>query len=108
MKTFRLMVLAGLALLVVAFIVAVSTPYWFATKREATVDIRDPVLIQQGAYLARAGHDRRRRRRRLCSTRILVGRVFRIAALAHTAASGRHCHSLEHEDGGMMGQFATD
>ena len=55
MKTLRLLVLAGLALLVMAFIVAVSTPYWFATKREAAVDIRDPALIQQGAYLARAG-----------------------------------------------------
>ena len=55
MKTFRLLVLAGLGLLVVAFVVAVSTPYWFATKREATVDIRDPALIKQGEYLARAG-----------------------------------------------------
>ena len=55
MKTLRLLVLAGLALLVMAFIVAVSRPYWFAIKREAAVDIRDPALIQQGAYLARAG-----------------------------------------------------
>ena len=60
MKTYKLVMLGGLALLVVAFAVAVSTPHWFATTQDANVaalapDIRDPALIKQGEYLARAG-----------------------------------------------------
>lgn len=56
MKTLMLAFFAGLVLLAVMFLIAISTPYWFATKRDAIVDVRDPALIKQGEYAARAGN----------------------------------------------------
>ena len=55
MNKLKLAILSGLGLLAVMFLVAVSTPYWFATKQDAKVDVRDPQLIRNGEYLARAG-----------------------------------------------------
>lgn len=55
MNKLKVVVLSGLGLLAVMFLIAVSTPYWFATKQEAQVDVRDPQLIRKGEYLARAG-----------------------------------------------------
>ena len=54
MKALKLVILGGLTLLAAMFLIAISTPYWFATKQEASVDIRDPALIRRGEYLARA------------------------------------------------------
>ena len=54
MKALKLVILGGMALLAAVFLIAISTPYWFATKQEASVDIRDPALIRRGEYLARA------------------------------------------------------
>lgn len=51
----KVAIIGGLGLLVVMLLVAFSTPYRFATKHEARVDIRDPALIKKGEYLARAG-----------------------------------------------------
>lgn len=55
MKVLILVFFGGLALLSGMFLVALSTPYWFAPKQEVAVDVRDPALIKQGQYLARAG-----------------------------------------------------
>ena len=55
MNKLKLAILSGLGLFAVMFLVAVSTPYWLATKQEAKVDVRDPQLIRKGEYLARAG-----------------------------------------------------
>lgn len=55
MNKLKVAILSGLGLLAVMFLIAVSTPYWFATKQEARVDVRDPQLIGKGEYLARAG-----------------------------------------------------
>ena len=37
-----------------AYGIARSTPYWFAPRQTAQVDIHDPALIAQGRYLSRA------------------------------------------------------
>lgn len=55
MNKLKVAILSGLGLLAVMFLVAVSTPYWFAKKQEAKVDVRDLQLIRNGEYLARAG-----------------------------------------------------
>lgn len=55
MNKLTVAILGGLGLLAVVFLIAVSAPYWFATKQEAKVDVRDPQLITKGEYLARAG-----------------------------------------------------
>ncbi|MGQ3676377.1 c-type cytochrome [Xanthobacter sp. TB0139] len=54
MKKLAVIVVLGLAALAAAYGVALSTPYWFAPKQQADVDIRDPELIARGAYVARA------------------------------------------------------
>lgn len=46
--------LAAAALLIVAWGIARSTPYWFATRQDAQVDINDPALVKRGEYLSRA------------------------------------------------------
>lgn len=56
MKVLILMFFGGLALLSGMFLVALSTPYRFAPRQELAVDVRDPALIKQGQYLARAGN----------------------------------------------------
>lgn len=55
MNKLKIAIIGGLGLLVVMLLVAFSTPYWFATRHEARVDVRDPALIKKGEYLARAG-----------------------------------------------------
>lgn len=54
MKTIKWLLICGLVLLVVAYGVAKSTPYWFATKDGAVVDIHDATLIAKGEYASRA------------------------------------------------------
>lgn len=47
--------LGAFALLVLAIVLAWSTPYWFIERQERNVDIADPALIEKGRYLAVAG-----------------------------------------------------
>lgn len=54
MRKITIVAIGSLALLAVAFLIAISSPYWFAKKRDAVVDIHDPGLIKKGQYLARA------------------------------------------------------
>ncbi len=54
MQKLKVVLLASLALLAIVFLVAISTPYWFARKHDAVVDIHNPALIKKGAYLAYA------------------------------------------------------
>ena len=55
MRWLKLAILSGLGLFAVMFLTALSTPYWFATKQQTAVEVRDPQLIGKGEYLARAG-----------------------------------------------------
>lgn len=54
MKKLTVVIVAGLALLTVMFLIAISTPYWFAVKQKGVVDVHSPDLIKKGEYLARA------------------------------------------------------
>lgn len=54
MRTSLTLALALSVTLVAAYGIARSTPYWFAPRQDAQVDIRDPALIAQGRYLSRA------------------------------------------------------
>ncbi|GAA4184568.1 cytochrome c [Shinella granuli] len=46
---------AGVCGLGLSYAIAISTPYWFKPKTEASVDSTDATLIRQGEYLAHAG-----------------------------------------------------
>ncbi len=54
MKKLAVIIVCGLVALGAAYAVALSTPYWFAPKHDAQVDIHDPELIARGAYVAHA------------------------------------------------------
>lgn len=55
MNILKTAALTGLAAIPAAVLIAWSTPYWFAPKQEAAVDINDPALIAKGRYVAHAG-----------------------------------------------------
>lgn len=54
MRTPYRLALALVAALAAAWGIARSTPYWFAPRQPAQVDIHDPALIARGEYLSRA------------------------------------------------------
>lgn len=54
MRTSFKLAIALAATLAAAYGIARSTPYWFAPRQAAQVDIHDPALIAQGQYLSRA------------------------------------------------------
>ena len=54
MRTSFKLAIALAATLAAAYGVARTTPYWFAPRQAAQVDIHDPALIAQGQYLSRA------------------------------------------------------
>ncbi len=53
MRTSLKLALALAATVGAAYGIARSTPYWFAPRQQAQVDIHDPALIAQGQYLSR-------------------------------------------------------
>ena len=54
MRTSLKLALALATTVAAAYGLARSTPYWFAPRQPAEVDIRDPALIARGQYLSRA------------------------------------------------------
>ena len=54
MRTSFKLAIALATTLAAAYGIARSTPYWFAPRQAAQVDIHDPALIAQGQYLSRA------------------------------------------------------
>ena len=54
MRTSLKLLLALAAAVGAAWGIARSTPYWFAPRQPAVVDIHDPALIARGQYLSRA------------------------------------------------------
>ncbi|PSD48922.1 alcohol dehydrogenase, partial [Stenotrophomonas maltophilia] len=54
MRTSFKLAIALAATLAAAYGIARTTPYWFAPRQTAQVDIHDPALITQGQYLSRA------------------------------------------------------
>lgn len=55
MKRLKILLLAGAVMFAGAWGISASTPYWFAPKQDASVDVADAALIERGEYLARAG-----------------------------------------------------
>ena len=54
MRTSLKLAIALAATFAAAYGIARTTPYWFAPRQTAQVDIHDPTLIAQGQYLSRA------------------------------------------------------
>lgn len=55
MKRLKILLLAGAVMFAGAWGISASTPYWFAPKKDASVDVADAALVERGEYLARAG-----------------------------------------------------